>query len=110
MAIGVNNSLENRSPNADFYYSAQPNSSMPWPTAEDAHNGIPSAFRAIGKMFMVGSVSNWKWYTYIGGITLAHLKPYTTPGDLIFDFLISEDGAATVKSKFNKIILSEHVS
>lgn len=109
MAISINNSLENRSPNADNYYSAQPNSSLPWPTVEAAHNGIPESFRGIGKSFMVGSTSNWKWYTYIGGTTLSHLKPYTTPEEVVFDFIFSNNGNAVVNSKFAKIILTEDI-
>lgn len=110
MAIGVNNSLENRSPNADFYYACQPNSSIPWPSVEAAHNGIPEAFRAIGKNFMIGTTTDWEWYTYKDGIGLNNLKPYRSADTIVFDFLLSENGEAEVFSKFHKLLLTEDVN
>lgn len=71
----VNGSLKNKSPNADNYYYAQPNSSTPWASAADAHNGMPSVYRGIGKKFMiqVGGVQVEYWY--VGGIELSNLVP-----------------------------------
>ena len=53
MAININNSLKNKSPNANDYFYCQPNSSTPWATISDAHNGMPISYRGIGKKFHV---------------------------------------------------------
>lgn len=75
MAIGLNGSLQNKTPYADNYYYCQPNSSTPWQSVLDAHNGIESAYRGQGKTFLVMTGGEPKEYWYKGGTELQHLVP-----------------------------------
>lgn len=78
MAINVNNSIQNKSPNADSFYYCKPNSSAPWDSIEDAHAGIPQSYRGNGKKFLVSSGLGQIEYWYQGGIEMANLVPVNT--------------------------------
>lgn len=78
MAIIVNNSIRNNSPNADNYFYCQPNSSTPWASVTDAHAGIPSAYRGRGKRFLIMSDLEGvgeEDYWYHGGVDVINLVP-----------------------------------
>jgi hypothetical protein len=77
MAIDHQASFRNRSPYPNDYYYCQPNSSTPWESVEDAHNGIEAAYRAIGKKFLVGGIEYW----YKGGTQLVNLVPFVNSAD-----------------------------
>ncbi len=80
MAIAVNNSIQNKSPNADNFYYCKPNSSIPWDSVEAAHAGMPQAYRAIGKKFLVMSAGEQVEYWYKEGIGVEYLIPFASAG------------------------------
>lgn len=78
MAINHNSSLKNNSPYANDYFYCQPNSSTPWGSVSDAHNGMDQVYRGIGKTFLVDTGTGPTEYWYVGGTALQNLVPKQT--------------------------------
>lgn len=100
----INNSLRNKSPNANDFYYCKPNSSTPWDSAQQAHENIPAEYRGTGKKFLVSSGSDMIEYWYKGGLGVEHLVPVVVGGGGG-----SNNAADLVTGKLNDLRLSDNV-